>query len=128
MTTVDKKTALSRIRREILRNSDRVRPLPDVVVKVIELLNDPETEPEALARLLQNDHVLVAKVLAMVNSAYYGMNREIVTIRDAVMVLGFKGLKTLTVTAATAKFLERDYGCYGHSGKGLWLHSLAAGI
>ncbi len=124
MATLDHKTDLSQIRREILRNCDRLPALPDVVVKVISLLSDPETEPEDLAAHLQNDHVLVAKMLAMVNSTYYGLNREIMTIRDAVMVLGFRGLRTLTIATATVKFLELEYGCYGHTNKGLWSHSL----
>lgn len=116
-------------RREILHKGDLIPPLPDFVVRLLSLLNKPETEPQDLERQMQNDQVLVAKMLAMVNSPFYGLNRSIRTIKDAVMVLGFRGVRSLVLATSTAKFLQRDYACYGHEPKGLWLHAacVAAG-
>ncbi len=118
-----------KMRREILHKSDLIPPLPDLVVRLLAVLNHQETEPEDLERLLQNDQVLVAKMLAMVNSPFYGMNRSIRTVKDAVMVLGFRGVRSLVLATSTAKFLQRDFGCFGHEPKGLWLHAacVAAG-
>ncbi|HEB53509.1 MAG TPA: HDOD domain-containing protein [bacterium] len=111
-------------RREILHKSDLIPPLPDLVARLLGMLNKSETEPEDLERLLQNDQVLVAKMLAMVNSPFYGLNRTIRTIREAVMVLGFRGVRSLVLATSTAKFLQRDFGWYGHEPKGLWLHAV----
>ncbi|MBL8747745.1 MAG: HDOD domain-containing protein [Planctomycetes bacterium] len=118
-----------RTRREILHKSDLIPPLPDLVARVLAVLGRPETEPTDLERLLQNDQVLVAKMLAMVNSPFYGMNRAIRTVKEAVMVLGFRGVRSLVLATSTAKFMQRDFSCYGHDQKGLWLHaaSVAAG-
>ena len=110
-------------RREILHNSDLIPPLPDLVVRLLAVLNKQETEPRDLERLMQNDQVLVAKMLAMVNSPFYGLNRTIRTVKEAVMVLGFRGVRSLVLAASTAKFLQRDYSCYGYEAKGLWLHA-----
>ncbi|MBK8098387.1 MAG: HDOD domain-containing protein [Planctomycetes bacterium] len=110
-------------RREILHKSDLIPPLPDFVVRLLALLNKPETEPQDLERHMQNDQVLVAKMLAMVNSPFYGLSRSIKTIKDAVMVLGFRGVRSLVLATSTAKFLQRDYTCYGHEPKGLWTHA-----
>jgi putative nucleotidyltransferase with HDIG domain len=114
-----------RTRREILHKSDLIPPLPDFVVRLLALLNRPETEPQDLERHMQNDQVLVAKMLAMVNSPFYGLNRSVKTIKDAVMVLGFRGVRSLVLATSTAKFLQRDYSCYGHEPKGLWTHAAA---
>ncbi|MBL8754778.1 MAG: HDOD domain-containing protein [Planctomycetes bacterium] len=116
-------------RREILHKSDLIPPLPDLVARLLGLLNKQDTEPAHLESLLQNDQVLVAKMLAMVNSPFYGLNRTIRTVKEAVMVLGFRGVRSLVLATSTAKFLQRDYSCYGHQPKGLWLHavSVAAG-
>ncbi|MBL8729843.1 MAG: HDOD domain-containing protein [Planctomycetes bacterium] len=111
-------------RREILHKSDLIPPLPDLVAVVLSALNKQETEPQDLEQLMQNDQVLVAKMLAMVNSPFYGMNRTIRTVREAVMVLGFRGVRSLVLATSTAKFLQRDYSCYGHGPKGLWLHAI----
>jgi putative nucleotidyltransferase with HDIG domain len=111
-------------RREILHKSDLIPPLPDLVVRLLGMLNEQETEPQDLERLLQNDQVLVAKMLAMVNSPFYGLNRTIRTIKDAVMVLGFRGVRSLVLATSTAKFLQRNFDVYGHQPKGLWLHAV----
>lgn len=114
-------------RREILHKSDLIPPLPDFVVRLLTLLNQQETEPRHLEQHLQSDQVLVAKMLAMVNSPFYGVNRSIRTIKDAVMVLGFRGVRSLVLATSTAKFLQRDYTCYGHDQKGLWSHAACVG-
>lgn len=113
-----------RTRREILHKSDLIPPLPDLVARLLGILNKQETEPADLELLLQNDQVLVAKMLAMVNSPFYGLNRSIRTIKDAVMVLGFRGVRSLVLATSTAKFLQRDFAWYGHEPKGLWLHAV----
>lgn len=112
-------------RREVLHKSDLIPPLPDFVVRLINVLNKPDTEPQHLERHLQSDQVLVAKMLAMVNSPFYGLNRTVRTIKEAVMVLGFRGVRSLVLATSTAKFLQRDYSCYGHDDKGLWTHAAA---
>jgi putative nucleotidyltransferase with HDIG domain len=111
-------------RREILYKSDFIAPLPELVVRLLELLRQEETEPIDIEELVQNDQVLVAKMLAMVNSPFYGMNRSIQTIREAVMVLGFCGVRSIVLSSGTAKFLQQDYSAYGHDRKGLWLHAV----
>lgn len=111
-------------RREILHKSDLIPPLPDLVAKLLGILNKADTQPEHLEHLLQNDQVLVAKMLAMVNSPFYGLNRTIRTIKEAVMVLGFRGVRSLVLATSTAKFLQRDFTWYGHEPKGLWLHAV----
>jgi putative nucleotidyltransferase with HDIG domain len=111
-------------RRELLHKSDLIPPLPDLVARLLGVLNNQNTEPADLEGLLQNDQVLVAKMLAMVNSPFYGLHRTIRTIKDAVMVLGFRGVRSLVLATSTAKFLQRDFRCYGHQPKGLWLHAV----
>lgn len=113
-----------RTRREILHKSDLIPPLPDLVTRVLGVLNRQDTEPEDLEKLLAHDQVLVAKLLAMVNSPFYGINRKIRTVKEAVMVLGFRGVRSLVLATSTAKFLQRDFGWYGHQPKGLWLHAI----
>ncbi len=124
-STLGKLALQERTRREILHKSDLIPPLPDVVVRVMALLNQGDIEPEDLEEHLRYDQVLVAKMLGLVNSPFYGMNRKIASIKDAVMVLGFRGLRSLILATSTADYMMSDYSCYGHSEKGLWKHSLA---
>lgn len=113
-----------RARREILVKSDLIPPLPDVVVNLLGLLNNADTEPQDLEKHLHFDPVLVAKMLGMVNSPFYGLQRKMTSIKDAIMVLGFGGLRSLLLASGTAKHLQGDFRCYGHDELGLWKHSL----
>ncbi|HLU40324.1 MAG TPA: HDOD domain-containing protein [Planctomycetota bacterium] len=113
-----------RTRREILHKSDLIPPLPDVVIRVLRLLDRPDTEPAQLESCLCFDQVLVAKMLGMVNSPFYGLRHPVGTVREAIMVLGFRGLRSLILATSAAKFLARDFRCYGFADRGLWLHSI----
>lgn len=124
-STLSQLALQEKTRREILHKGDLIPPLPDLVARLLGMLNRQDTEPAHLERLLQNDQVLVARMLAMVNSPFYGLHRPIRVIKDAVMVLGFRGVRSLVLAASTAKFLQRDFGCYGHPAKGLWWHAVA---
>ncbi len=120
-----KLSSQERIRGEILGTSDRIPPLPDLVVRLLALLGEQSTEPQDLEDHLRNDPVLVAKILGLVNSPFYGRSHAVKTIKDAVMVLGFRGLRSLLLATGTAQFLQSDCSCYGHDDVGLWKHSIA---
>lgn len=116
-----------RTRREILHKSDLIRPLPDVVVRVLGMLNDGKTEPSELEKHLQVDQVIVAKLLGMVNSPFYGLSRTIRSVREAITVLGFRGLRSLLLASNAAKYMSRDFSCYGHDSQGMLKHSFCVG-
>ncbi len=114
-----------RRRRDIMSRADGIPALPEVVVQALQLLGNPETEPEQLGVCLRSDPVLIGKMLALVNSPFYGAQRTVVNVADAIMVLGFRGLRSLVLASSTSEFLERDYAAYGHDYRGLWRHSVA---
>ena len=114
-----------RTRREVLQKSDLMPSLPDLVMKILRLLNDGGADLSEFEDLLRNDTTLVARMLRVVNSPFYGMARQITSIKEAVLVLGFRSLRGLVLAASTAPYLEQNFACYGFQGKGLWTHSLA---
>ncbi len=114
-----------RTRREVLQKSDLMPSLPDLVMKILTLLNDGGADLSEFEKLLSKDTTLVARMLRVVNSPFYGMARQITSIKEAVLVLGFRSLRGLVLAASTAPYLEQDFTCYGFQGKGLWTHSLA---
>ncbi|MHC4813977.1 MAG: HDOD domain-containing protein [Planctomycetota bacterium] len=113
------------IRRRVLQDTDQIPPLPEVIVRVLALLNEPETQPDELEAILSYDHVLVARLLAMVNSPFYGMRREVRTIKEAIIVLGYQNLRSMVMITSTSQFMRQDFECYGHDEKGLWRHSVS---
>lgn len=71
--------------------------LPVVAMRVIELTQRTDVSLEELARTIQNDQALSAKVLKTVNSSFYGLRRRCSTIHGALVMLGLSTVKSLTL-------------------------------
>jgi len=84
-------------------------PLPHVASQAIVMVEDPDTTAGKLTNLLGQDTALAARVLKIANSAMFSMQREITTLNQAIMVIGFKSLKGIIV-AATLRQLNRKFG------------------
>jgi HD-like signal output (HDOD) protein len=84
-------------------------PLPHVAAQAIAMVEDPDTTAGKLTTLLGQDTALAARVLKIANSAMFSMQREITTLNQAIMVIGFKSLKGIIV-AATLRQLNRKFG------------------
>lgn len=95
--------------------------LPKVVQEVMQLLNSEDVDINGLARKVEHDAVISAKVLRMANSSYYGVTRTIKTVDDAIAILGLSKLQTLVIASGVT-------GCAtnipGLDLKKFWLHSL----
>lgn len=64
-------------------------PLPQTLVEAIRLLQQPEQlEVKPITRLVERDPVVVARLLQIVNSAYYGLRRTVSSVERAVVLLG----------------------------------------
>lgn len=111
--------------RELLARADLVPPLPELVTRLLAMLDRADTEPKALEEVLARDPLLAARLLAMVNSPWFGLQRQIHLLSEAVLVVGFRGLRSLVIASSAAKYLQRDFTAYGHGPKGLWAHSVA---
>ena len=84
-------------------------PLPHVAAQALSLIEDPDTTAAKLTELLGGDTALAARVLKIANSAMFSRQREITTINQAIMTIGFKTLKGIIV-AATLRQLNRKFG------------------
>ena len=63
-----------------------------VIREVLEAIDDEECSVEHLERVVRQDAVLVYRILLLVNSAAYGLRREIDSLRHALMMLGLREL------------------------------------
>ena len=84
-------------------------PLPHVASKAMVMVEDPDTTAGKLSDLLGTDTALAARVLKIANSAMFACQREITTLNQAIMIIGFKALKGIIV-AATLRQLNRKFG------------------
>ncbi|HYU15649.1 MAG TPA: HDOD domain-containing protein [Candidatus Acidoferrum sp.] len=91
--------------RDIVGRLDKLPSIPKTYWLLTRAIEDPETCTEDIARIVQTDPAMCAKVLQLVNSAYFGMSRPLSSILHAIGYLGLDLLKglalTLNVFAAT---------------------------
>ena len=113
---------------KILMNVGDLPALPQITNRIIELTADPESTNQEICDLINRDQVLVAKVLKLVNSAYYGLPRKVASVSEAVALLGMQTLRTLVVGASVYKTLagmkKKSVGNYEE----IWRHALACAV
>jgi putative nucleotidyltransferase with HDIG domain len=80
--------------------------LPDSVMRVTELLNDPDCAIPAVAEALAMDPALTLKTLRLANSAYYALRNEITSIEHCVNLLGLKVIKNVVFTASVFETIQ----------------------
>lgn len=95
--------------------------LPKVVQEVMQMLNREDLVISDLARKVEHDAVISAKVLKLANSSYYGVTRAIKTIDDAIAILGLSNLRILVMASGVTSSVT---GASGLDLKRFWRHSL----
>ena len=71
--------------------------LPAVAMEVLRLTNHPKVDTRALKECIENDPALTGKILRVVNSALFGLSREVSDLNQALALLGSKPLKLLVL-------------------------------
>ena len=109
----------------VLRSLSELPPMPQIVFKALEIIDDPDSDSRKVADLIETDQAIATKVLKMANSAYYGMSGKVSSLQQASVVLGYKALGELITLAATASLLGDRLHGYNMDSGALWRHSLA---
>ncbi len=109
---------------EILDEAGDLAALPHVVLKLIQMTGDSSVTASDLEKVILTDQAVAARVLALANSAYFGLPRKIFFVREAVVFLGFKTVRNLAMTVnAINMFLGRT-DTLSIARAQLWHHSL----
>lgn len=88
-------------------------PLSETAQKLRTISNHEEFDPQEVTKLIEKDPMLLAEVLKSLNSAAYSFKTDIKSIKQAVMLLGFKPLKNLVTQITVRKALNADLEPYG---------------
>ncbi len=106
---------------------DHLPSLPSIYVEIQDRVNDPESSVEDIGKIIEKDLGMSAKVLQLVNSAFFGHYKNIESPSKAVHLLGLNVIKSLVLTLKVfsryesselpPKFLEK-----------LWNHSFETAV
>lgn len=90
-----------------IRPTDLPTP-PQVAVKIMRASSGGIADAKKLAALVASDPVLTAELLRIVNSAFFGFQREIADLEHAVVILGQKVLRNLVLCISVRNALADD--------------------
>jgi len=110
---------------KILRSLVNLPPMPHIILKARDILSDPDSSLKDLAKVIEIDQALVAKVLTLANSAYYGVSGMVSSIQHASVLLGQKTLGQMITISASSVLLNKKLKGYGIAPDDMWKHSLA---
>lgn len=108
-----------------VKGISHIATLPEITVSIIELVEDPTSTAQELNRIISNDPALCSRILKVVNSAFYGLPRQIGSINRAISLLGLNAVKNLAIAASLAKLFKGGALGSRFDAKDLWTHSVA---
>jgi putative nucleotidyltransferase with HDIG domain len=116
----------SSIDRETLRRIENLPTLPAVLTQVLRTVSDPDSSALDLGQQILADQSMASTILRLVNSAYYGFQRRISNIHEAIALLGFSTVTDMVLAAS----VFRQFGGRrsGFDRGRLWQHAMAVGL
>jgi putative nucleotidyltransferase with HDIG domain len=97
--------------------------LPRTYAALRAALSDPNTSLERVAGIVEQDVAISAKVLQLVNSAFFGVTRDITNIRTAIGYLGINTLQSLVLSVEVFRSFQSQKKIPGFSFDDLQAHS-----
>lgn len=124
MSNYENKEWIKRIAQRVLG----LPPLPTLIAKLIEMIDNPRTNARSLGKLISTDQVLTARILKLANSSFYGFPRRISTVNLSLVVLGFDTLKNLCISVSMREWFSDNETSGDFDMSRFWEHSIACGI
>jgi len=112
---------------EVLNRNIKLPVCPHVFMRLTTDLKAPTVNNIELVEVLSSDPALTAKVLKAANSAFYGPTRNIRSVEQAIMRIGYDEVWSIAV-AAKGKELFEGAGADAQFLAMLWDHSLKTGV
>jgi putative nucleotidyltransferase with HDIG domain len=114
--------------KRILKDIVKFEPIPQAAVKIMSIVEDPDSSIADIVKLVEYEPALTANLLKVCNSAYLGLAREITSVHHAVSLLGMSKVADLVFMAGSAKTMSRENRGYDLNMGDLWKYSVSSAI
>jgi HD-like signal output (HDOD) protein len=101
---------------------DSLPAMPFIAQKLLALKMDSEKGQQEMLMLVEQDPQISARILSLANAAAISASRQIRTVREAALMLGFKRVQLAAVSIALLSLMS-DKSTGDFNMEGLWLHS-----
>ncbi len=115
--------------REMLNSVENLPSIPETLIEILKVLDDPNSGAMDLAEVVRLDAPLMAKVLRLANSPYYSRRGGLTDINRCVAVLGYRTVRQvaicITVASSVMTAVSNNQGQLDY--RELWKHSVVTG-
>ena len=112
---------------DVIRQIKDLPTLPTVAQQMLSDIDDENTSLDVICEKVAMDQSLTAKALRLANSSYFGANSKVVTLQQAVALLGIKNIKKLILMTSLDNGFPTSR-CRNFDSKAYWRHSIATAI
>ncbi len=114
--------------KSIIKKIDTLKPVPQVVNKVMAIDQDPDSSMSDLSKVIVYDTAVTANLLKVANSAYFGMSGKIDSVHQAIVYMGMSQVIDLVMLAAVSEDLKRAQEGYDLDEDELWKNSVSSAL
>lgn len=111
--------------KEIISSIDTLPSLPSIYTKLQNKIREPEASLDDIGNIISQDIAMTAKILQLVNSAFFGLYQKVDSPTRAVKLLGLDTIRALVLVSQI--FSEMKITTDLLSVQDLWLHSMTVG-
>lgn len=112
---------------DIVSNECELASFPDIYFRIKEVLDSPTSSSQDMARVVESDLALTAKLLKLVNSPFYGLSAAVDSVARAISLIGSAELSNLALGITAINFFK-DIPPELMDMKTFWRHSLSCGV
>ena len=102
--------------------------MPHTAAQLLKMLKNSESIATQIEDVLRYDAGLTANILKLTNSAYFGIPSKVSSVRQAIMMLGWKRVMQLVVTMCMSTVMKKPIPGYDLPQGALWRHSVAVSV
>ena len=113
---------------QIVGKGQELPSLPEIYLRVAEQLEDETITVQQIGDTVQHDPAITARVLKMVNSAYYGLPNQVASVAQSVSLLGRERLKHILIGSVLRGVFSSGQDNPAFSMQVFWQHSIKTAI
>lgn len=112
----------------IVDSIDRLPTLPVIYTRLSDLLARSDSTVKTIVEVISEDPTIAAKMLKIVNSAFYGFPKKIGNLQRAVVILGLNEIKSMVLATSILKTFAQLDSDYEFDMKSFWEHSVGCAV
>jgi putative nucleotidyltransferase with HDIG domain len=102
--------------------------MPALAPRILDVVSHPDVDVAKLVRTLEQDQAICAKLLSMANSAMFGPQKEITSLRDAIVYMGVAQTAHIAIGFATKSLFDADGRAELSMYRGRWARLFGHGM